>query len=418
MNVDHQSILKTLGDPKWEWVAWGLLEGRTGPQLEVQISDILEVEVSAPEVSITRMNLVGTLRAWGYIVSGGRGGGDVYKVTGWAEKESKPDVSQWVGQSREVYDWVHRTFFPLTEEFWSASRAWLSLRPSDELLHENCWLYPWAYEGARKQGWFVREGANAAIVFQKFTNYPQFRIFVLYARPRWVLDLAETIAPASLRPVSIINISPRLRDAYNELHRGSWLEREEAIYDVKEIANNPDSFLNKRALETLKARCKDTAWHDADVSRADQIAVIQTWKQLNERKHRQLAISRDFIAVEANYPLKLTFGAYREEHPVAHHLFDPLANNSEVVALINEKSLNYSKFLDGTPVPGGKYGVSDFNQVAACQTLLEKGFKYIQSGGIDGGGEGLPAKKRKYACSTTSSYTFYTTFPISEYAHG
>jgi len=393
-----------------------LLSGISKEDLEAKIAEIKGFTATDPRLEITRMNLIGGLRSWGFEISGGRKGRSLpYQILDWHEKETKPTVDTWTGESKEVVDWVH-SLLPLRDYF-EIVKLYQSFRGDyEEEFHENCFLYPYAYEAAQDQAWIYFEGSEAALIFQRFKNLPRFRIFDLCASPETLLSLAFTISHGSTRPVPIINCQTKNHGAFKSLHpAGSWGQRHQAIYDVVDIAEHPDKYLNKRALETLRSRERDTAFYE-NPSQEEQLYVIDTWKRLNEGRHRQLAIERDRVAVRADYPDKIVFGGSREGHPVLHHLFDPLSNKPDTVALINEKSLNYGKFPDGEPVPGGKYGLSDLNQILACRALAQKGFRYIQSGGLDGGGFGLEDKKMKYACRTVASQTFYTDYPLSDFA--
>lgn len=409
------SIRKAAGNDIPDEILLQLLgTGYSRDDLEQALADWLSVSVTDPRISIARMNLVGGLRSWGYVVSGGRHGGDLYRIESWSKKTESTPVSEWVGPARDAVEWVHG-LVPLTEEMWPLVRSWLSLRSPDEVLHENCWLYPWAYERARGDAWYFSEGSNAALIIQRFVNQPKFKIFSLFGSADWLADLAKQISIGSTRHVQIVHVTGDQTIELKKIDRnGSTAQREEAIYDLVDIGEHPDKYLNKRAMTTFRAREKDTTFYECS-SVEEQQYVIKTWQTLNEHRHRQLAISRDFIAATIDYPLKITFGGQREGAPVIHHLFDPLANAPVVVSLINEKALNYKQFSDGTTVPGGTYGLSDFNQIEACRLLAAKGFRFIQSGGIDGGGVGLPDKKKKYATAFARSFTFHTSFRISPY---
>lgn len=407
--------LKAVGGQQYEAIINLMMSpmGISQVNLEVSLVHLMGYPFGDPRITTARMNFVGSLRSWGFVVSGGRKGGSFYRIEGWAEKVAKPDISQWVGLSKETYEWV-RTFQPFKDDRASYDRfkLFVSQRSHSDIKHENCFLYLWAYELTKSQGWFFSPGwmFGGCVVIQKFYNYPQFKIFNLFSQPGELLSLAERLAPASTRPVRIINIPEDQINEYRRLHpQGSWSHREEGIYDVVDIAEHPDKYLNKRAMTTLRAREKDTTFLGG-MPRIHQHQIVDTWKSFNEPKHRQLAITRDHRAIDSMCSSKITFGGYREGQPVIHHLFDILANNPEVVSLMNEKSLNYSD------MPGGKPGLSDYNQVMTCRALAERGIKYIQSGGLDGGGIGLPDKKKKYTCQLVFSHTFFTAFPISTYA--
>jgi len=388
-------------------------EGMTATQLDFMIAGIRSLDLSSEAPSIARMNFIGGLRGAGYQVSGGRGGGKFYQILGWEKKKTRIYFDLWEGNSRSVHIWLS-TLLVVDVRDSSIVREYLAKRDLDERLHENCFLYPFAYEGARAKGFFFSEDGYACIIFRRFYNYPQLRIFLLYGPSWWALKLAEMISFGSLKPVQIINLPPQEVFETQSLHpQGSILAREEGIYDLKDIAENPNKYISKRGRTAFRARSRDTIFlRNNDAQSAH--SIVNTWQMYNESKHRQLSITRDRIAIDSLIPERIMFQGYRtiegKSYPVIHHLFEPLPNCPDTVSLMNEKSLNYSY------MPGGIPGLSDFNQIESARRLTEMGFRYEQSGGLDGGGVGLEAKKRKFSCEIVKSYTFYTTYPVSEYA--
>lgn len=387
--------------------------GQTAPELDLAIAQIRSLDPSSEAPSIGRMNLIGGLRASGYVVSGGRGGGKIYQILGWEKKRVRVYLDLWEGLPRATHVWLN-TLPSLEVKSSTKVREYLSDRYKEERLHENCFLYPYAYEGARAHGWLLEEHGYACIIFRRFYNYPQLRIFLLFGPPTWALRTAKFISPGSLKPVQIINLPPSELDLMKKFHpEGSVLGREEGVYDLKDISENPYNYISKRGRTALRARGRDTILlRNNDTESAH--FVVDTWQNFNESKHRQLSITRDHIAIDSLITERIMFQGYRtvdgETYPVTHHLFEPLPNCPDTVSLMNEKSLNYST------MPGGVPGLSDFNQIESARRLTEMGFRYEQSGGLDGGGVGLEAKKRKFSCKIEKSYTFYTTFPVSEYA--
>lgn len=398
--------------------------GMTVTALDLAVSKLLGKPITDPQVSIARMNLIGGLRASGIDVSGGRSGGAFYRIIGWREVVEKTPVDQWRGLSRDIYEQVH-SLRALDVDSETIVRLLISFRDKEELLHENCFLYPWAYEGARAQGFLkyrLSPDPWGVIIFQRFRNYPQFRIFHLVGRIEESVELAQWVAPASMKKVQIINVPPSQAD----LKRFGWGElwpREEGVYDLKDIAEHPEKYLNKRAITQFRARQRDTQFslqepalienNPLTPEEAEQAAlsIIDQWQEYNEPKHRQLAITRDRIAVKSHTPNSFHFLGYRCGSPVIHHLLESIPNRSDSVSLINEKSLNYRGLGEG-----GHPGLSDFNQVMTARSLVEMGYQFEQSGGLDGGGVGLEHKKRKYACEIRTSYTLVTNFSVSEYA--
>jgi hypothetical protein len=402
-------VIKAVGNPEYNDLLQALCNGLTRVQLEFKISLIKNWSMNDPRLSIERMNLIGGLRAHGFEVSGGRGGGKIYRILGYAEIEEKISSDRWTGKPRETLDWVHSLLL-VTPDSANLIRTFLSFRDPLERLHENCFLYPFGYEGAKADLYLYREGASAALIIERFKTSPQLKVFCLHGSVDWYLNLACKLAPGSTRPVRLINLPPALTPDVKKLHpSGSFLTRTEAIYDLEDIAKYPHKYLNSRAMTTLRARERDTVFSE-DYRPEPALEIIAKWQSYNEPKHRQLAITRDRIAVVTDSPGKIQYLGVRGGIPVAHHLFESLPNSPDTVSLMNEKALNYSA------IEGGRPGLSDFNQIMSARALVEKGFRFEQSGGIDGGGVGLPTKKKKYACDFVNSYTFYTTFPISEFA--
>lgn len=419
--MEIAKIKKLMGFGTWEAdVAETLLvTGLDKTKLEETVALCLHLPIEDARVSTARMNLVGGLRAAGYLVEGGRKGGSVYKVVGFEEKRYRPPVDQWTGTPKEVYDWVHTELSPLNDNGWRTINPDLAKRDASETLHENSWMYIWCYEAANDLAWYVfdDQSKSSAIVLQKHRNVPRFRLFELYATPQWLLQMAEYLAQGSTHPVSIVNTRLESTNEFKRLHRsGTWGRRTEALYDVRSIALETKKYLNDRAMTTLRKRMREHSFlaYSEPMSpfeKSDQLQLIETWKKLNESKHRQLAIERDRKAIRIDYPGRITFGVKTLDGQLtAHHMFDRLANRPQIVMLMNEKSLNYNHFEDGTPVPGGAYGMSILNQIWACTALAEMGVTHVQSGGIDGGGVGLPAHKKQFASSFIESRTFYTTF--------
>jgi hypothetical protein len=179
--------------------------------------------------------------------------------------------------------------------------------------------------------------------------------------------------------------------------KGSFWKRREAIYQTKQIAEHPDQFFNKRGLEMLKKARKELVHlptDGRDSYQRDIETIIKLWRQHNEPKHRQLAISRDFIAARdlIHDPNTLFFLGYRDNQPACVHILSrsTFYRNTEVNQIV-EKSLNYSA------IPGGKAGTADANLVFTCEYLSHIGVERINAGGYDGGGWGLSPHKARFA---------------------
>jgi|GEM_PF-4522263 len=376
-----------------ETVARALLDGVSQDKLEELLVDEYGLVAGSPQVSITRMNTVGGLRAMGYEVNGGRKGrGQPYQIVGWAEKQYPPTADQWIGEARRVLDFVEQLPRPTYDHL----RDVLAKRPYDYLIHENSPGYVLSYELARDTG-FVWGGV---LVLRKHVNYPRFRVFVLDAKPDEVISVVRQLSEASLGQVHVLNIDPSERDEYRRLVRGSWGKRKQAVYHCDEIAELPGKFLNKRSLTQLRKNDRECFLH-ADWKVPDlEERVVRIWKEHLESRHRQLAITRDFVGIKLGDNVMHFLGT-RGSVPVATYVVDRLPNRDDTVIDILNKSLNY------TTMPSGHPGTSDWLLVNVSRELVKRGIKYLLAGGLDGGGDGLEPHKRRFTTDIRESYAFY-----------
>jgi hypothetical protein len=408
VNVDETDLTKAIYGSEFIPLIPLLLEGISKEKLEEEIARIKNVPITHASVSITRMNIAGGLRSWGYLVSGGRQGrNQPYKVTGWVTKAEKTIASQWQGQARDRLKWIE-SLTPFVETDEERVRNALANRPSSDMLHECAFMYMYCYELARDRAWWVDDHM---LVMARFYSYPRFRVFNLDATVPELLSVAKYIAPASVKPVYIVNPSlKQLKDIKRGDPGGSFGKRLQAVYRIEDIAQHPDVFFNSRSLEQLRSNSRQMQYTDVSVSK-DQLKIISEWKRINEGKMRQLAITRDIVAVNAKTSKKITLTGYREGKPACLHILDPLSNRPDTIAQIVEKSLNYKT------QEGGRPGTADYNLVMTCRYLLERGYKYLACGGFDGGGVGLPQHKRKFAKieDDIASQAFYTSYDYHRY---
>ena len=405
--LETSEIAKRIPDEFRSLIDYLLGEGLTKNSLEEMIASCLQVDPQSPQnsrIEIARMNLIGGLRAAGYLVTGGRAGGNLYRIVGWEEKVSKPAASTWTGDTRSVLDWVHSLPKPPVEDIFRH----LARRDSQEILHENAPLYAYCYEGARDLFWLYEDGPDAVLIFQKNRELPALRIFDLFASSQFCLQLAEKLAKASIRKVPIVNVPSTSLDEYRR--SGTAIaSREAGIYDLKDIVNNPEKYWSEKSYNTLRKMARECTFV-TDMSIDDQILVVDRWKMSEETKHRQLAITRDYKGIATPWRNKIVVGAFREGFPVAHVLYDRVAANPGVATLLNEKGLNKRVFPDGSPIPGGHSGISDFVELASCQHLVSIGVDAVNSGGYEGGGIGLSPRKKRFSCRSVKSYTVMTKF--------
>ncbi len=384
-----ESITKTVGIDSS--VVELLLRGVTKQELHQRLSELLNEPADGPVVDVSRMNLIGSLRSWGYVVSGGRGGGKIYQITGWEELRSYRPCNEWTGEERDILSFIHDSLRPVDAMFITTSLATGPTQP----WHERCLMYIMCYELARDQGWCYRGLSGNAIVMQRFQTMPRFRLFNLnMTDPQEINDILCWLAKASVTPVRVLNVSSDICYELKRIDRnGSITSRREAIYRTSRIADLSSGVFSRRALTTLRKLDREMTWGVAvcdDIHNEHMKLVVNRWREVNEKKQRQLAITRDYDAIQYD---RVRFMGYREGHPVCIHILDQLPANPNVVAQIVEKSLNYRNSI----MLGGTYGVADYNLWKTCYTLNQNGIEFLNAGGFDGGGWGLVAHKERFA---------------------
>lgn len=407
-----------------ESVARALLDGVSQGKLEELLVESYKLVPGSSQVSITRMNTIGGLRAMGYEVTGGRKGrGQPYQIVGFKPKTYAPTSDLWTGTARARLDWVH-ALPRITVDSEHTVRLALSTR--NDRVHENSWLYIWCYELAKDKGFLYESKGEYCIVMRRFESYPRFRVFNLNMRTTMLLGVAQAVAEASCRSVSILNVLDGTQKEFRAINPGgSWNKRLEAVYDMQAIANDPKSFFGKRSWEMIRSQDREmrymtitTPQQILDAS-LHQARIISEWRRINEPKQRQLAITRDFVAVSTPSFRKIELVGLRNmihgltsvepvnprSEPACMHILDRSDSVPDMVNQIVEKSLNYREQIGGRP------GTADWNLWKTCVTLSSHGYRWLNAGGVDGGGDGLPAHKAKFTDHQVTSYAYYTTYP-------
>ncbi len=384
-----------------------LLNGVSKADLEALLVD--EGETLTPaEIDIRRMNAVGSLRAFGYVIPRMRGH---YQITGFEEKREIIPASEWTGRPRAVLEWLCSCQTVLEEDLPRVQRKLAGL-PLVHTAHENCSGYLWCYELARDTGYFIENEYGSCIAIQKFITAPRLRIFNTGMDAEGLLLLAKTLSLASLQAVGILNLPLEFAQDLKKLDPKGYInKRQEAIYSTWEISEHPERFLNKRALTQLRKNQRDTYLveldhRDTEISRKAknlQHEVVDIWKQHLERRHRQLAITRDYIAIEMG--LDLSYVGMREGISVSSNVLDQLPNRPDVAADLMNKARSYSE------MKGGRPGTSDWALHEVCKKLLSRGVEWYQAGSFLGGGEGLEAHKKRYCHHEIAACSFVTSFP-------
>lgn len=377
-----------------------LERGAIKAELHTALAEIIGADMDSAEVDVARMNTIGTLRAWGYKVEGGRGGGKIYKIVGWEPTAEYRGAEDWDGEEAEMLAWIRGYKKP----DWDIVAAKM-LSGTLDPFHTRCAEYIRCYELAKGNQAY---DFGDLLVLQKFISMPRFRIYDLCSTPEELYWTAEKISKASLGTVEIRGIGLDQAKELKKLDpKGSISRRAEAVYDVEHIAEAPGDYLNKRAMQTLRKLNREMSFYNvgAETMKKDGKRVIENWRDTNERKMRQLAITRDYTSLDCR--ATFNFIGYRGEYPVCINILDRLPARGEYVALITEKSLNYSR------MPGGHPGISDYNIVHACSIMASHGVKYFNAGGYDGGGYGLADHKKTWSSPEldVESITFTTSLP-------
>lgn len=346
-----------------------------------------------------RMNLIGSLRNLGFNVSGGRRGGNIYRILDWADPRDEPTFDvlnfrpfqtenlkrvQSLPKLTSKQADVDKYFYPL----WGA----LGQSTNPDESHEKSILQMFCYTIANNQAYLYEKGGRLGIIIQRFSSKPVMKLIPITLTFDETVEAANLLSTVSFRAVKILNIPNDWEASVREL--GWSVEKNaEAIYDLDRFANKPQTWMNTRALEGLRRSRKDTAF--LEITEGDELIsqVIEEWRKVNEPKQRQLAISRDYLSFMIGLRTKMTFLSMREGSPVGIHIVDPVCGPlaDQVVCQVTEKSLNYRSS------PGGRSGTSDYNLWATSVSLLSKGYKLFNVGHIHGSEPGLAERKLRLA---------------------
>jgi len=433
VDMTPEAIAK-LGYVDVEYVE-ALLRGVSKDELSELIAKKIDRSVDSPNVETVRMNTVASLRSVGFEVTGGRKGrGQPYRIVGFVKREPKLSVSEWTSWDRNHLDWVinHPTIG--VDDNILVNKHFCRFGAPH---HEASFGYLWSYELARDTGFFVEWYGHAqGIVIRKFKDQPRFRIFDDGVIPvNELLKLAIMIAPGSVRPVSIVNVSAQRLSQFREFDpRGVVYPHKQALVDIRWVNTHTDDIFSKNQRSGLRKTWRETKYYQDpsfwfEDSPTRMLRVLNEWKRLNYDKHRQPALSRDEVAIKALSIYPFAILGTREDPRVGNSTVDPcyfdlsfptsfvicdrLSGRPEIATLLVEKSLNYSMAPDGSPVYGGKSGTTDAMMSVLFSLLEDKGIEYLNMGTYDGGGDGLPAHKLRYAKSgnDVTTYTFVTSFP-------
>lgn len=406
-------------------LAEALLRGADKSELHQILGALSDKPLSASALDTARMNLVGGLRAIGFQVTGGRGGGKVYQVVGWEQPQASVEggIETWDKMSLRLLKTIISQ--PSLE---LGDKSWIDFylgHKVDEHLHESSFGYLWSYELARDKAFVIPWKGQKVVAIRKFENKPRWRIFDVMNSYEHLRQVAEILSSISYRPVTIINLSEGKARAFkeNEDPNAEIVLRREAMIDIPDFCSHWEEHFSKKQRKSIRQAWRDTEYRQVAGPRTmsylmiepwdDMLSVFNQWKELNLHKHRQPALTRDVVAISALiYPYKTI--AYRDGVPVQFTICDVLpADEGNTATLLVEKGLNYSHFPDGTVVQGGKSGTTDAAMIKLLMDLQSNGIRWMNMGGYEGGGDGLPDHKHRYADPKNDvfSATVKTSFP-------
>lgn len=415
MELSVANVMKAVKDPRLEALIQEMITfGVTKASLEGSLERDLGTSMG-PDRELARMNFIGALRGAGWVVTGGRGGGGrkaLYQIVGWEAKVAALLASEWTGVPRSVLDSYDR--LPTVEERQPQITLGLEFRPH---VHETSFLYLYGYEMARAQGRFMSTSGGSCVILKKFDNAPRFSIFQLDMSPTGLRDQIAFWSQASLGPVQVINLHPSEASILREKDRqGQIIKRRQARYHTPSVAeailpSQYEKWMSKTQWNLLRKHERENRW-SMHLEQPLGEFVINTWRSINEPKHRQLAIGRDYRALGINAPTKFQFGgstwsdeleAYRA---LGICIYDRLPMKARSVSHIVEKSINYR--------PIGRPGMSDYMIWRSCQVFAGAGLEWILAGAYEGGGAGLPHHKARWAKPENDihSITFRSSVPF------
>lgn len=361
------------------------------------------------EKELRRMNFVGSLRALGFQVLGGRvGTRGHYQVIGWEEKKEAPGIPAWDEESKARIADIHK-LSPVTRSSWQDLYSHQGTKQSEERrwLHENSAMEVLCYEvgGYSSRGFFYDfPSGNRTVVVQKFRDRPVFKIVNLDATALELTHLAQYLGPVSYKPVQIVNIDQGMTVLLKQAFPKGYAEKHaEAICETKKLAFDDELWNSRGRGSKAKVAGRTTEIYRVEDADALQQTVIEEWRKEGEKRQRQLSIVRDYEAVLCKAPTKITFLGIRDGVPVSLHIVDRLVGlESEVVGQVVEKSLNYRT------QQGGRPGTSDFNLRETSRLLYELGIEWLNLGHIDGGTQGLADRKRALLSEVVYLWNFRT----------
>lgn len=378
-------VIRKVLTPEFESLLEDLLQGITQPELDRKIG-LLSTR-QPPD--LLRMNLLGyNLRSSGYLVTGGpRDRFSPYRIVGFQPKRDTPQLPQWPPEAQEVIQWVTTTFEQVTLKH--EPQITELLRKAKLSFHESCWLYLWAYEladGKGGRGYYYQDSEIECVIIKRFPWVPRLRIYYLGGPLEGLRPLVTKLGQASLAPVSIINVGPPHVAAWKKFDpRAESSSHISSVIELDRFVNRPREILSS----TEWARVRKLR-SEITVTPTSTVDVITEWRRLNESKQRQLAVVRDYRAIEApRTESALHFTYHWRGSPVATYVCEVLPGETISVAELVGKAINYP--------PLGQSGMSTATLYMLCEELLSLGAVWLNRGGYDGGESSLRRYKLKFS---------------------
>lgn len=379
-----------------------------------ELDSLLEQTLGSDYRSTSRMNLIGTLRSAGFVVSGGRAGGSEYRILDYYPIVPKPRI-EWSPSQVGTLEWFN-DLPPISESYADFVRHRLQSRDSSDHRHENTWSYLWGYElvgntSARAHGKIYSCDDGVVIIKRMYQDRPRFSIIDLDASPEMLYRLVYTLSEVSFAPVKVINPSlPTLASDIISRARMRIETVDQPIYDLDALANAPENFFSRQSWKTARKMIREVQFEEipSDTPGLDLRceSLIRAWKRLHEKDHPRLAIRRDSILAKTVLSrTKMAFVGQRNGEIVSLRILEPLANVDFVAGDMVEKSLNTSS------LPGGHSGISDAFLVVTARHLSSRGIRFLNGGESASVGPKLSSYKKKFEVGRSRSITLVSRLP-------
>lgn len=427
MEITLEGVAKCLGGGQFTSIAAALLsdEGLTKERFHEMLREI-STDSTESVIDLMRMNSVGGLRSFGFIIQGGRKGRHLpYKILGFEEPQAKETMDEWSKEDREIYEhyfaglpqydlstieeWLEPAFRVTQEEVYigHGDSTLTECNPVLESMSrnfENTLLNLSSYKIGHGAALYESSlWPGRAVIAQKNRNRPKFTI-INYGLPLSSLyELATELGKISYGPIVIENVGkeelPDYRDAFGT--KGD-MANPEALYDCEKFVSDPASKFGRRSLSYIRKFDRENRWIETSECFGLLGDVVTIWKDTLENRHRRLPITRDYRAISSPGSRKRMFLGLRDDHPISAVVTDGYLNRFDYAAKIVEKSLSYSF------QPGGRPGTAAWSLFRTCQSLLEHGVQWYNGGRIFGGEQGLAEHKQHLADEVIIQYDFDT----------